>query len=117
LLTTTRRDDSVDEVIRRPVLRPAQKQQRGVGMALHIDRNLALADMAAVARVLDLGCRRMALRRFLPNGCGYQGCDLVAREADTVACDFNAGERVHRNVARVGERIEAILRNVAVAAG
>jgi Methyltransferase domain len=88
-------------------------------MALHIDRNLALADTAAAApwsdpnalaqapderaafaaqfipagaRVLDLGCGRMALRQFLPNGCGYQGCDLVAREADTVVCDFNAGE-------------------------
>jgi hypothetical protein len=88
-------------------------------MALHIDRNLALADTAAAApwadpnalaqapderaafaaqfiaagaRVLDLGCGRMALRNFLPNGCRYQGCDLVAREADTVVCDFNAGE-------------------------
>jgi len=88
-------------------------------MALHIDRNLALADTAAAAlwsdpnalaqapderaafaaqfipagaRVLELGCGRMALRQFLPNGCRYQGCDLVAREADTVVCDFNAGE-------------------------
>jgi Methyltransferase domain len=88
-------------------------------MALHIDRNLALADPAAAApwsdpsalaqapderaafaaqfipagaRVLDLGCGRMALRRFLPNGCRYQGCDLVARDDDTVVCDFNAGE-------------------------
>jgi len=88
-------------------------------MALHIDRNLALAETAdaarrpdhdalaqapderaafaaqfipAGARVLDLGCGRMALRQFLPNGCRYQGCDLVAREADTVVCDFNAGE-------------------------
>jgi hypothetical protein len=46
----------------------------------------------AGARVLELGCGRMALRQFLPNGCRYQGCDLVAREADTVVCDFNAGE-------------------------
>jgi Methyltransferase domain len=88
-------------------------------MALHIDRNLALADTAhtarladpnaleqapderaafaaqfipAGARVLDLGCGRMALRRHLPNGCGYQGCDLVGRDEDTVVCDFNAGE-------------------------
>ncbi len=86
-------------------------------MALHIDSNLALAHTAARladpnaleqapderaafaaqfipagARVLELGCGRMALRRFLPNGCGYQGCDLVARDDDTVVCDFNAGE-------------------------
>jgi hypothetical protein len=86
-------------------------------MALHIDRNPALANEAARwaeanapepshderaafaaqfipagARVLDLGCGRMALRQYLPNGCGYQGCDLVARDDDTVVCDFNAGE-------------------------
>lgn len=86
-------------------------------MALHIDRNLALANelarwaeanapepshderaafaaqfIPAGARVLDLGCGRMALRQYLPNGCGYQGCDLVARDDDTVVCDFNAGE-------------------------
>ena len=46
----------------------------------------------AGARVLELGCDRMALRRFLPNGCSYQGCDLIAREPDTLTCDFNAGE-------------------------
>jgi hypothetical protein len=46
----------------------------------------------AGARVLDLGCGRMSLRRFLPFGCNYQGCDLVARDAETVVCNFNAGE-------------------------
>lgn len=89
-------------------------------MALHIDRNLALsnntADVArwadpggfeqapderaafaaqfipAGARVLELGCGRMALRRQLPHGCSYQGCDLIARDEDTIVCDFNAGE-------------------------
>jgi Methyltransferase domain len=88
-------------------------------MALHIDRNLALATnpdaarwvdpgarglvpdrraalaaqfIPAGARVLDLGGGRMALRNALPNGCRYQGCDLVARDEDTVVCDFNAGE-------------------------
>jgi hypothetical protein len=88
-------------------------------MAIHIDRNLAFADKSgaarwadanaldqaadkraafaaqfipAGARVLDLGCGRMALRDFLPNGCDYQGCDLIARDEDTVVCDFNAGE-------------------------
>jgi hypothetical protein len=44
------------------------------------------------ARVLDLGCGKMSLRRFLPLGCVYRGCDLVGRDADTVVCDFNQGE-------------------------
>jgi hypothetical protein len=34
----------------------------------------------------------MALRQFLPEGCAYQGCDLVARDASTIVCDFNRGE-------------------------
>lgn len=46
----------------------------------------------AGARVLELNCDRMALRRYLANGCRYQGCDLVAREPDTLTCDLNAGE-------------------------
>jgi hypothetical protein len=46
----------------------------------------------AGARVLELNCDRMALRRYLPNGCRYQGCDLIAREPDTLTCDLNAGE-------------------------
>jgi len=88
-------------------------------MALHIESNLALASKADAARwadsnaleqipderaayaaqfipagahVLDLGCGRMALKRYLPNGCSYQGCDLLARNDDTIVCDFNAGE-------------------------
>ena len=87
-------------------------------MAIRINRNLALekktdlerwsnvdaleqgwdarAEVAATfvpagARVLDLGCGRMALRRFLPTGCVYQPCDLVARDPSTLVCDFNAG--------------------------
>ena len=46
----------------------------------------------AGARVLELNCGRMPLRRYLPNGCEYRGCDLTAREVDTVVCDLNAGE-------------------------
>ena len=46
----------------------------------------------AGARVLDLGCGRMSVKQFLPNGCTYQGCDLVARDESTVVCDFNRGE-------------------------
>ena len=52
----------------------------------------AAAYVPAGARVLDLGCGRMALRDFLPHTCSYQGCDLVARDRSTVVCDFNAGE-------------------------
>lgn len=44
------------------------------------------------ARVLDLGCGAMALEGFLPSGCDYIPCDLVARDDRTLVCDFNAGE-------------------------
>jgi hypothetical protein len=53
---------------------------------------LAAQFVAAGSRVLDLGCGKMALQRFLPHGCAYRGCDLVARDATTVVCDFNAGQ-------------------------
>jgi hypothetical protein len=53
---------------------------------------LAAQFVGAGSRVLDLGCGKMALQRFLPQGCFYRGCDLVAREATTVVCDFNAGQ-------------------------
>jgi hypothetical protein len=53
---------------------------------------LAAQFVPAGSRVLDLGCGQMALKRFLPLGCGYCGCDLVARDATTVVCDFNAGQ-------------------------
>lgn len=46
----------------------------------------------AGATVLDLGCGRMALERFLPHECRYIPCDLVARDPRTVVCDFNAGQ-------------------------
>jgi hypothetical protein len=46
----------------------------------------------AGAKVLDLGCGRMSLQRFLPNGCSYQPCDLVKRNPGTIVCDFNAGD-------------------------
>ncbi len=41
--------------------------------------------------VIDLGCGRMALQRFLPADCRYIPCDLVSRDQRTVVCDFNAG--------------------------
>jgi hypothetical protein len=52
---------------------------------------VAAAFVPSGARVLDLGCGRMALRDLVPKDCVYQPCDLVARDADTVVCDLNAG--------------------------
>jgi hypothetical protein len=53
---------------------------------------LAAQFIPAGAHVLDLGCGTMSLRRYLPNGCSYRGCDLVARDGQTIVCDFNAGQ-------------------------
>jgi hypothetical protein len=53
---------------------------------------IAARFIPAGSRVLDLGCGRMALRLSLPYGCSYVPCDLVARDAETVVCDFNAGQ-------------------------
>ena len=44
------------------------------------------------ARVLDLGCGAMTLRRFLPQACTYQGCDIAKRDANTIVCNFDLGE-------------------------
>ena len=69
-----------------PALEPAQQPA-------HDERAAFAAQfIPAGARVLELNCGRMALKRLLPNGCRYQGCDLIAREPDTVVCDLNAGE-------------------------
>jgi len=53
---------------------------------------LAAQFIPAGARVLDLGCGKMSLQHFLPHGCSYRGCDLVARDAQTIVCDFNMGQ-------------------------
>jgi hypothetical protein len=53
---------------------------------------LAASYVPAGAHVLDLGCGAMAVERFLPEGCTYQPCDLVARDPRTRVCDFNADE-------------------------
>ena len=42
--------------------------------------------------MLDLAAAECRSDGFLPNGCSYQGCDLVERDTGTVICDFNAGE-------------------------
>ena len=44
----------------------------------------------AGAHVMDLGCGRMALETYLPPGCRYTPCDLVARDERTLVCDFNS---------------------------
>ncbi len=53
---------------------------------------MAAAYVPAGARVLDLGCGAMILERYLPAGCTYQPCDMVAHDDRTLVCDFNAGE-------------------------
>jgi hypothetical protein len=65
---------------------------RPVATASEEAAEFAAQFIPAGARVLELGCGRMALQRFLPNTCHYQGCDLVARDANTIVCDLNAGE-------------------------
>jgi hypothetical protein len=59
-----------------------------------LDNRIALAAqfIAAGSRVLDLACGDMALRRALPNGCSYQGCDRIARGPGAIVCDYNAGD-------------------------
>ena len=42
------------------------------------------------SRVLDIGCGAMALERFLPFGCYYQPCDVVARDLNDVPLPDNS---------------------------
>ncbi|MBN9657090.1 MAG: hypothetical protein J0H49_02875 [Acidobacteria bacterium] len=44
------------------------------------------------ATVLDLGCGRMSLRRFLPSGCQYFPADLPKWSAEVIRVDLDAGE-------------------------
>lgn len=53
---------------------------------------LAASLIPIAATVLDLGCGRMALEAMLAPGSHYLPCDLVARDARTQVCDFNAGQ-------------------------
>ncbi len=39
--------------------------------------------------VLDVGCGRMALERYLPEGATYYPSDLCARDERTLICDLN----------------------------
>jgi len=42
--------------------------------------------------ILDMGAGALALKKYLPPGCLYQPCDIVARDATTIVCDFNKKE-------------------------
>ncbi|MEO8115840.1 MAG: methyltransferase domain-containing protein [Phenylobacterium sp.] len=53
---------------------------------------LAAQMIPAYARVLDIGAGAMDLEGVLPEGCGYQPCDLVRRDERTLVCDLNRGE-------------------------
>jgi hypothetical protein len=66
---------------------PAQLEAAWDGRAAR-----AAAYIPRGAQVLDLGCGAMALERMLPTGCRYQPCDLTARDARALVCDFNVGD-------------------------
>lgn len=41
--------------------------------------------------VIDMGCGAQTLKKYLPNNCTYQPCDLIKSTPETIQCDFNAG--------------------------
>jgi hypothetical protein len=43
------------------------------------------------AILLDIGCGKMAIERFLPPGCRYVPADVVPRDERTLVCDLNQG--------------------------
>ncbi|MGF1464857.1 MAG: polysaccharide pyruvyl transferase family protein [Sandaracinaceae bacterium] len=45
--------------------------------------------------VLDIGCGAQTLRRYLPEGCAYQPCDIIAHDENVWAWDFNKGPFPH----------------------
>jgi hypothetical protein len=42
--------------------------------------------------VMDLGCGKMWLKDFLPEGCTYFGVDYKHRDNETIICDFNLAQ-------------------------
>ena len=69
-----------------------QTSEPAQGLAHDERAQFAAQFIPAGARVLELGCGRRVLKRYLPNGCQYQGSDLTARDDETIVCDLNAGE-------------------------
>jgi hypothetical protein len=56
-------------------------------------RNHAAAALVSPgSTVLDLGCGRMSLRRYLPSGCRYFPADLPKWSNEVIAVDLEAGE-------------------------
>jgi hypothetical protein len=66
---------------------PAEKSDK---WAFRAERAAALLNGAGVTSVLELGCFRMSLERFLAPGTAYLPSDLVRRDARTIVCDLNA---------------------------
>ncbi len=57
------------------------------------ERSRAAAELISTgSTVLDLGCGRMSLRRFLPSGCRYFPADLPEWSAEVIPVDLEAGE-------------------------
>ncbi|MDD5216869.1 MAG: hypothetical protein PHS88_02070 [Candidatus Omnitrophica bacterium] len=44
------------------------------------------------ASVLELGAGLQCLRKYLPENCDYQACDLIRREPNDILCDFNKNQ-------------------------
>lgn len=57
------------------------------------ERNRVAAGLiSSGSNVLDLGCGRMSLRRFLPSGCRYFPADLPRWSTEVIPVDLEAGE-------------------------
>lgn len=54
------------------------------------ERTRLLAGMVPEnARVIEFGAGNMALKKYLPKNCEYQGSDLVKRFPEIIVCDLN----------------------------
>ncbi len=43
------------------------------------------------ARVIEFGAGKMALKKYLPSNCEYQGADIIKRSPEMLVCDLNEG--------------------------
>ena len=56
------------------------------------ERTCLLAELVLPnARVIEFGAGNMALKKYLPKNCEYQGSDLVQRSPEMKVCDLNTG--------------------------
>jgi hypothetical protein len=60
--------------------------------------------------IIDLGCGKMWLKKYLSSNCTYYGCDYRKRNKNTIICDFNLKEfpNIHTDVAFVSGCLEYI---------